>query len=310
MGKGRSIELFFHDGDPDGMVTATIPFQWTGHVLVTSRTQLAEALREPEASQPGIYLLVGEREGHPTLYVGETDEIRTRIKSHAANSDKDWWDTAIFVTAKGEPLNKAHSRYLEHKIHQLAQEIGKYKVANTQTPTQSPLSKAAHAHMEDFLSNLRLVLPALRFDFLSDQSPLPVDLNSDPLDNAFVYFTMEVQKAGIRARARLEQASGKFIVEAGSTARKDWVGSTSAQSSYGRLHRELVEQGVLEAQGDHAVYARDYAFKSSSAAAAVTAGRPATGPGTWIVEGTTTTYGEWEEKDLAAALEDSSGQDD
>ena len=110
---GRSIELFFHDGDPDGMTTATIPFQWTGHVLVTNRTQVFDALKEPEASQPGVYLLVGETEEGQTLYVGETDEIRTRINQHIKSGTKDWWERAIFVTAQGEPLNKAHARYLE-----------------------------------------------------------------------------------------------------------------------------------------------------------------------------------------------------
>ena len=74
--QGRSIELFFHDGDPDGMTTATIPFQWTGHVLVTNRTQVFDALKEPETGQPGVYLMVGEKDGNLTLYVGETDEIR------------------------------------------------------------------------------------------------------------------------------------------------------------------------------------------------------------------------------------------
>ncbi len=102
---GRSIELFFHDGDSEGMTTATIPFQWTGHVLVTNRTQVFEALEEPETSQPGIYLLVGKKNDSDTLYVGETDEIHTRIKQHIKEGKKDWWDKAIFVTAKGEPLN-------------------------------------------------------------------------------------------------------------------------------------------------------------------------------------------------------------
>lgn len=310
MGRGRSIELFFHDGDPDGMVTATIPFQWTGHVLATSRTQLAEAFKEPEVLQPGLYMLVGERDGQPTLYVGETDEIRSRIKTHAANTDKDWWETAIFVTAKGDPLNKAHARYLESKIFNLAQSIGKIDVANTQKPTQSPLSKAALAHMEDFLENLRLVLPALRFDFLTEQ--LPTTTIAEPVltDSSFVFFTMEISRFGVRARARLEQHSGKFIVEAGSIARGEWVGAASAHSGYARLHKELIEQGVLLANDGHLIYTRDYVFKSSSAAAAVTAGRAATGPGTWILEGTNKTYREWEKEDLAAAFDDLSSEMD
>ena len=46
--KGQSLELFFIDGRPDGMLTAEV-FNWTGHVLMTPRTQLADALKRREA---------------------------------------------------------------------------------------------------------------------------------------------------------------------------------------------------------------------------------------------------------------------
>ena len=45
MARGKSIELFFIDGHTDGMKAATIPFQWSGHVLVASRTQLKDLLK-------------------------------------------------------------------------------------------------------------------------------------------------------------------------------------------------------------------------------------------------------------------------
>ena len=187
---GRSIELFFHDGNPDGMTTATIPFQWTGHVLVVNRTQVLDALKEPETSQPGIYLLVGERDGSETLYVGETGEIRARIRQHISEGKKDWWDKAIFVTAKGDPLNKAHSRFLEGRIYRIAKQVGKVVLENSNEPAESPLSKAATAHMDDFLRNLRLVLPALRFDFLTEPTGPTTDQETKNTFGAttFLYF--------------------------------------------------------------------------------------------------------------------------
>ena len=97
--KGRSIELFFVNGVPDGMVTATIPFQWSDHVLVARRTQLKEAISRDEAKRPGVYLLIGDKDGDNTLYIGETDELKTRLTQHAGS--KDWWDTAILITSNG-----------------------------------------------------------------------------------------------------------------------------------------------------------------------------------------------------------------
>lgn len=55
--KGRSLELFFVDGLPEGVLTARM-FNWTGHILVAPRTQLPEALRHAEARNTGVYLLL------------------------------------------------------------------------------------------------------------------------------------------------------------------------------------------------------------------------------------------------------------
>lgn len=65
---GRALELFFIDGKPDGMLTAKV-FNWTGLVLMTPRTQIAEALARPEASYTGVYLLLGEQNGDELAYV-------------------------------------------------------------------------------------------------------------------------------------------------------------------------------------------------------------------------------------------------
>ena len=64
---GRSLELYFIDDRPDGMLTAEV-FNWTGHVLRSPRTRLAGALKRPEASRTGVYVLIGERDGEPLAY--------------------------------------------------------------------------------------------------------------------------------------------------------------------------------------------------------------------------------------------------
>ena len=49
-----TLELFFIDGKPDGMLTAEV-FGWTGHILVAPRTRLSDALKRVESSFNGIY---------------------------------------------------------------------------------------------------------------------------------------------------------------------------------------------------------------------------------------------------------------
>jgi len=102
---GRSLELFFIDGRPDGILTAEV-FNWTGHVLMTPRTRIADALNRTEAAYTGVYVLIGERDGEPLAYIGESDNIRDRIKNHDAK--KDWWEQAVLITTAANNLNKAH----------------------------------------------------------------------------------------------------------------------------------------------------------------------------------------------------------
>ena len=71
MSFGRSLELYFVDGRPDGMLTAQV-FNWTGIVLRSPRTQLREAVARREAGYTGVYVLLGERDGLPLAYIGDS----------------------------------------------------------------------------------------------------------------------------------------------------------------------------------------------------------------------------------------------
>jgi hypothetical protein len=216
-------------------------------------------------------------------------------------SEKDWWDMAILITSGGEPLNKAHARYLEHRMLLDTKQINKIALENGQGATASPLSEAARAHMEDFLENIYLVLPALRFDFLSEQSKDDSPAELAPTTSGAVYFTFEVPKHKIKARARWDD--GKFIVEAGSLARGSWS-STAQHPTYEELYGELVDQGILQVDGTLRYFSKSYVFSSTSAAAAVVSGRPASGPKSWILEGTHQNYGDWEASQLQAVTSD------
>ena len=75
---GKSLELYFVEGRPDGMLTAEV-FNWTGHILMTPRIQVAKALTRPEAARTGVYILVGEIDGFAAAYIGEAEELGRRI---------------------------------------------------------------------------------------------------------------------------------------------------------------------------------------------------------------------------------------
>jgi len=292
--EGRSLELYFIDGRPDGMLTAEV-FNWTGHILMAPRTQIGAALARKEAHYTGVYLLLGERDGQPVAYIGEGDDISHRIKNHDIN--KDWWTSVVMVTSAANNLHKAHVQYLEARLIEIARSVGRAVLDNGNTPTRPSLTEAAQANMEGFLDYLRMVLPALRVDmFLESTRPEIVATNAAM--SAPPIFELANRRHGLAAKARL--VDGDFIVEAGSLARAHWSGQGTEDSGYAQLHAELLRMGVLVPQGDHAVFSTSYAFKSTSAAAAIVNGRPANGTLEWRVEGSAKTYKAWEAEQLGA----------
>lgn len=97
------------------MLTAEI-FNWTGHVLVTPRIRLAEALKRKEAGYTGVYILLGDSDESSLVmaYIGESDDVASRIRNH--DSKRDWWTQAILITSTANSLNKAHVRYVESRL--------------------------------------------------------------------------------------------------------------------------------------------------------------------------------------------------
>lgn len=293
---GRSLELFFIDGKPDGMLTAEV-FNWTGHVLMTPRIQLGEALRREEAQYTGVYLLLGERDGSSLVYIGEAEDVSERIRSHDAR--KDWWTQAVLITSTANNLNKAHVKYLEARLVEQARAAGKAVLENGNTPPRPSLSEAARANMEVFLDYVMLVLPALRIDvFLRNTRP---SLAPNPQPAAADAPTFELKSGvhGLHATAQL--LNGEFVVQAGSRGRAGWS-EASKDHSYAQLHAELIRAGVLVEQEGYLVFAANYAFKSPSAAAAMIFGRPANGQNDWKVQGRPMTYRQWEEEALATSV--------
>jgi len=290
--KGRSLELYFIDGKPDGMLTAEV-FNWTGHLLMVPRTQISDALARRESRYTGVYLLLGERDGLPLAYIGEAEDISTRLRNH--EGQKDWWTTAVLVTSTANNLNKSHVRYLEARLIELARSVGRVPLDNGTTPARPSLTEAEQSNMEAFLENVLMVLPALRVDaFLSNKRPSTSAVGASELLRGQV-FGLVSKKHGIVATAIFDD--GEFVVQKGSQARSAWTGP--ADHSYAQAHAELMRMGVIASRGTLCEFTTNYAFKSSSAAAAAVNGRPSNGTLDWKLKSTGQTYKDWEVEELA-----------
>ncbi|MGH1459780.1 MAG: GIY-YIG nuclease family protein [Paracoccaceae bacterium] len=289
--KGRSLQLYFIDGRPDGMLTAEV-FNWTGHVLRSPRTQLKETLARPEARHTGVYVLIGEKDGAPAAYIGEAEELAARLRDHAVR--KDWWDTAVLITTAADNLHKAHVKYLESRLVEIAKTVGASALENANIPPRSSLSEADGANMESFLETLQMVLPAIRVDLFLDKTrsarPLRAPAGTEPL------FELRVAQRGYHATARL--VDGEMVMQAGSIVAPAWRGKNKTPLKSQLLLAELLANGVIAVDGDAGHLTTDYAFSSPSQAAGIVLGRSANGRTEWKLMGTVKPYEDWEKEDL------------
>lgn len=270
MARGYSIRLFLPDGEAEGlkMVEKT---NWSGQGIVCPRSLYATKRNRTEFERTGVYLLVGEGDGIvPDLYIGEADEIRTRLNSHSKEAKFDW-QQVIFFVSKDNNLNKAHGRYLEWRLIDLANKANRSKLHNGNAGSQPSLSEADIAEAEGFLDEMRLCFPLLGLD-LFETPPL-------------IKTTVAGVLLSIKAKGRTAtgyEAGAEFVVKKGSQVSSTEVKSIDAGTIQRR--KALRENGVLVDSGSHLEFSQDYAFTSPSQAAAVILGRTANGRIEWCDE--------------------------
>ena len=137
MAEPYTIHIFVVDGDSDG-VKIVDRQNWTGWGIAFPRSAWPDIAKRREFSTAGVYILKGSGEGSrdelPTVYVGQGDEIRTRLESHFNN--KDFWDWGYVFVSKGTALNRAHTTWLEHALIDLAHNAGQCHLDNGTRPRE------------------------------------------------------------------------------------------------------------------------------------------------------------------------------
>jgi hypothetical protein len=296
----KSIRIFLPEGSPTGLLFAEI-MNWTGKVLVAPQANLPELVSRWELQRPGVYMLAGPDPEHPgrdLIYIGEADEVKSRLLAHARDEGKDFWTRTIVVVSKDSNLTKGHVRYLESSLIALTQRAGRAALANkTAPPRDGLLPEPDQADMEAFLAQVELILPVLGFNFLrkapsfaAPGEPPSVVAKESPL--------LEINTVGVSATAR--EVDGEFVVFAGSTARNK---ATPSWTSYRGLREQLVAEGRLVPADEPGflVFTENVGFASPSAAAAVIYGGNQNGRRAWRLQQTGQTYKEWQDAELAAA---------
>ena len=182
MAEPYTIRILVPDGNPEG-VKIVDHLNWTGVGVALARKEWSRWKSRPEFRRAGVYVLIGAAEENddelPTVYVGQGDEIGTRIESHVAG--KDFWDWCYaFVSKDSNALNRAHITWLEHSLIQYAIKAGRCHLDNGTEPKEPTLAESEKVDTQGFLREMLRILPLLGVHIF--QKPVAVVNTGKPPD--------------------------------------------------------------------------------------------------------------------------------
>lgn len=272
---GRKLTVYMIDGDATGPKTVEIG-NWSGKAVFCPRAFLKKLLSRSEFAAQGVYILQSQSEDNQydgSIYIGETEELSSRLKYHIAERD---FESVICFSSKDDTLTKAHIKYLEAKLIQLAKEANTSRVENTHVPRGARLSEADASDMSYFIEQIKLILPVVGIrSLVPAASHSRVPLKPSPLQ-------LEYRVKSRDLTASMVEVDGAFVVRAGSEA--SLTTSKSIASGWLNIRKKLIEANVLEQQADRFIFAEDTSFSSPSAASSVILGRQAPGPISWALD--------------------------
>ena len=262
---GKAISLFLIDASPTGRVAAEL-YNWTGKAYKIPRTQLQESADRTDLRKAGIYFLFGREEvSHTsTVYVGEAEEVYTRLKQHQG---KDFWNEVLVFVSKDENLNKAHVKFLEAQAYKAILKANRATLQNASIPSEPLLSELERAVMLEFFENLKLLAGTLGYKIME-----PVVSQKDKR-------TLYYLSAARGAEASAVITTEGITVLKNSRATLEVMPSASAW--IGKLRQQLIDDRTLKTEVDFYAFTHDYTFSSPSTAASVIMGISANGLIVW-----------------------------
>jgi hypothetical protein len=264
---GKTIKIFLIDGDPNGRMTCELS-NWTGKAYKIPRIKIKDCIDRDELKNTGIYLLFGkDNEGRDLVYIGEAESILKRLNQQL--SQKEFWNEAVIFISKDENLNKAHIKYLENRLYELAKSTNRYRIDNSIIPTQSSISEPDIAEMEEFLENIKMLTNTLGHKVFEEKREVKIKRKQD------VFYL----KSARGADAKGEPTSEGFVVFKESKASSTTVASMT--QSFLNLRHKLIDEGVIILSGDFYEFPEDYIFTSPSSASSIILGRNSNGLTEW-----------------------------
>jgi len=259
---GKTIQIYLPDGNPRSIKIAEITSR-TVLAMSIPRPMLDAAAKREELNNVGVYLLFGQLDAKPLVYIGEAENCLSRLKQH--NKSKDFWTHAIALVSKTHYFTKTHIKFLEWLCCEFAIKANRFTLENGNSPTKPHLSEPVEADLYDNFETIKILTSTLGYPVFD-----------------------EIKKAGAKeiivckgkkAYSQGEYTEDGLVVFKGGKC--NLLESKTAGTWVTGMRTDLKDKGVLIERNDVLEFTTDHVFSSPSAAAAVVLARRANGWMEW-----------------------------
>jgi hypothetical protein len=279
MNYGKTIKIFLPSGKTDEVKIASIANSTVQATLVP-RNILNEIEKYEEITSTGIYFLLNNDDN---VYVGESENVKDRIKQHNKDENKDWWNILITinVSSLNSPLTKAHVKYLEGLSYKQIKEAGRFILEQT-VPASVKLSRDDIAYMMHIFEDIKILVSTLGFLLFEPHRKIQTDIyeeEKDPKEKEIFYMNIH------NSDASGEYTSEGFLVYKGSRFNNTHPNLNKVKDSRSIKYYESIEKIIksdkFEIFEGYSVLKEDMLFNSPSGAACAVAFRMYDGWHSW-----------------------------
>lgn len=260
------VNTILYDNELSGIRRYAVR-NWSGKIYRIPRGKVSEISNVVDfINNPCVFILKGYKDNQEAYFIGETDDPTTEIMLHKV-PEEDFWNEAILLfNDMDDKLSKGVSKYIEASLYKIAKNNEKNSLGlilmNTKAPRAVSLALYDQDMAEEFLDRVISIR-----DLLGLNNLFKDEVRGEKLE------VLTLKSKYGEAKGSLTESG--FIVYKDSVCAPNFTFATS--KAIVELGNQLRKAGIIVKD----VFAKDYEFKTPSAASSVVAGYSSNGYKLW-----------------------------
>lgn len=279
MNKSKNFNLFLMDGDVTGRIKCTLS-NWTGLAYKVPRSYLDKCKNRQDLKQSGVYFLFGKNDDdEDEVYIGQAgirkngEGVLFRVMEHL--KDSNYFSDVIMLTTQNNSFGPTEISYLENRFTNLAKDIDRFKVRNSNDPNPGNVTEEKESELEDFVEYSKMVLGVLGYKIFVPLIKSVPNAELEPIEETMFYLKRMTQKSNKTIEAQCKRTSEGFVVLKGSMI--DEIDSKNIPKSIKEKRKICMEnQEIIDGK-----LIKNYLFNSPSYAASFVLGMTTNGRTDW-----------------------------